>query len=129
MNRFKLFALAVLVAGGAATASFALADRSAPKGPTFHHGGAAGRAGVRWEYGRFRYSPDNAAEWSWRSGNVKVNGNPKKLYQTFEGPPRTVDGEIWYGEVVSLIGQQGWEAVEFQDYETGSEIWFKRPAP
>jgi hypothetical protein len=130
MNRIKLFALAVLVAGGAATAAFALAERAAaPRGPTYHQGAAAARPAGRWEYGRFRYSPDNAAEWSWRSGNVKISGNPRKIYQTFEGPPRAVEGDIWFGEVVSLIGQQGWEAFEIQDYETGSEIWFKRLAP
>ena len=84
------------------------------------------RPGARWEYARFRYSPSQD-DWSWRSGTQKLAGSAMKVYQSF-WTPRPTDGEIWYGEVLSLAGQQGWEVIEMQDFEAGSEVWFKRSA-
>ena len=135
MSRVKLFAVAVVVAAGIATATAAVAQRAAPearqagesRGPTVYQTSAAVRTGARWEYARFRYSPGQD-DWSWRNGTQKLTGSALKVYQSLGAPPRTVDGEIWFGEIMSLAGQQGWEVMEMQDYEKGSEVWFKRPA-
>ena len=136
MSRLKLFAASVVVAAGIATATAALADRAAAPvarpaadrhGPTVYQTEAAMRAGVRWDYARFRFTPLQD-EWSWRCGTFKVIGHPSKIYQSFGGPQRPIDGDIWYGEILTLAGQQGWEAFDMHDVEKGSEVWFKRVA-
>ena len=135
MKRVKLFAVSVVVAAGIATATAAVAQRAAPearqaaegRGPTVYQAGATARTGIRWEYARFRYSPGQE-DWSWRVGNQKLSGSATKIYRSFGGPPRNAEGDIWFGEIMTLAGQQGWEAMEMQDYETGSEVWFKRAA-
>jgi hypothetical protein len=82
---------------------------------------------ARWEYGRFRYTP-NETDWSWRSGQERITGDAVTLWRKFDGPQRTVSGDIWYGEMVSVLGQQGWEVTLMRDYDAGSEVWFRRPA-
>src|SRR5581483_10015859 len=103
MSRLKLFAASVVVAAGIATATAALADRAAAPvarpaadrhGPTVYQTEAAMRAGVRWDYARFRFTPLQD-EWSWRCGTFKVIGHPSKIYQSFGGPQRPIDGDIW----------------------------------
>ena len=82
---------------------------------------------ARWEYGRFRYTPMQT-DWSWRSGQDRITGDAVTLWRKLDGPPRTVSGDIWYGEMVSVLGQQGWEVFLMRDYDAGSEVWFRRPA-
>jgi hypothetical protein len=135
MNRLKLFAASVVVAAGIAVATAALADRNVPdanlaaerRGPQVYETTSPVRSGPRWEYARFRYTPLQE-DWSWRSGTLKVTGNASRIYHSFAPPPRTADGDIWFGEVLSLAGQQGWEIVQLNDHESGSEVWLKRAA-
>jgi hypothetical protein len=135
MSRLKLFAASVVVAAGIAVGTAALADRvntdaklaGDRKGPQVYESTSPVRAGPRWEYARFRYTPLQE-DWSWRSGTLKVSGNASKIYYSFAPPPRTADGDIWFGEILSLAGQQGWEIIQLNDHESGSEVWFKRLA-
>jgi hypothetical protein len=111
------YAIVLVIAGGLATV--AVAQRSAaPAAPAGYP--------VAWEYARLRYSPLQT-DWSWRSGGENTKGDAGKIYRAVGGPPRPVSNDIWYGEVVSAAGQQGWEVILMRDYEQGSEVWFKRP--
>ena len=82
---------------------------------------------TRWEYARFRYGPLQTG-WSWRVGGENVQGDAATLWRKLDGPQRTTGGDVWYGEVMSVLGQQGWEVMVMRDYEAGSEVWFRRPA-
>jgi hypothetical protein len=129
MNRVTGYLVAAVIA--TALATVALGQRSAPA----QRAGAElrglpqpiGAYPTRWEFGRFRYTPSQAG-WSWRSGNERVSGDALTVYRKLEGQPRPVADEIWYGEVLSALGQQGWEAFMMRDFDAGSEVWFKRPA-
>ena len=130
----RVVAVAVVAAAVAATAAVAYAQRTTE---LLYTGPSKGKTSVatpvtipyptRWEYGRFRYSPLQT-DWSWRSGGERVQGDAATIWRKLDGPQRPTAGEIWYGEVVSVLGHQGWEVLVMRDYEGGSEVWFRRPA-
>ena len=132
MTRLTPYVIAAVFAGALAATLVAQRSTAAEFGNSPTRGAAAPPVAAvaypaRWEYGRFRYSPLQT-DWSWRSGGERITGDAVTLYRRLEGPQRPVSNDIWYGEVVSTLGQQGWEVILMRDYEGGSEVWFKRPA-
>jgi hypothetical protein len=81
----------------------------------------------RWEYASLRYRLVET-KWIWRSPTENWGGEKEELYRKLGGASRQAPGEIWYGEIVNLAGQQGWEMVTVLDRDQGTEVWFKRPA-
>ena len=131
MNRVTPYVIAAIFAGALAASILAQRSTAAEYGANASRGAAPAPVATvvyptRWEYGRFRYTP-NQTDWSWRSGGERITGDAITLYRKLEGPQRPVSNDIWYGEVVSALGQQGWEVQMMRDYEGGSEVWFKRP--
>ena len=111
MSRVTPYVIAAVFAGALAAALLAQrstaaeyatgSPRAAAPGPV-----AAAIYPSRWEYGRFRYTPLQT-DWSWRSGGERITGDAITVYRRLEGPQRPVSNDIWYGEVVSALGQQG----------------------
>jgi hypothetical protein len=131
MKQVMGYALVLVVAGSLAAVAFAQRTELRYSGPSQGRTNLATPSGnsypARWEYGRLRYTPLQT-DWSWRSGPETIKGDAATLWRKFDGPQRATSGEIWYGELLSVLGQQGWEVMVMRDYEGGSEIWFRRPA-
>ena len=80
----------------------------------------------RWEYASLRYRLVET-KWIWRSPTENWGGEKDELYRKLGGLPRQTPGDVWYGEIVNLAGQQGWEVITVLDRDQGTEVWFKRP--
>ena len=81
----------------------------------------------RWEYASLRYRLVET-KWLWRSPTENWLGEKDELYRKLGGQQRQGGGDLWYGEIVNLAGQQGWEVLTVLERDQGTEVWFKRPA-
>ena len=121
MNRVAGYVLIVAVA---VLAAFTLTQRvpqaSAAPGP------AAAELGRRWEYASMRFNLLKE-RWDWISPTENYSDEKLKIFRALGGQGRTPGG-VSYVDIATQAGQQNWEVVSVLERETGTEIWFKRPA-
>ena len=110
-----------VVAAAVAAAAFLMFLQRAPEAQA-----APAEHARRWEYASLSYRLVET-KWLWRSPTENWGGDKEELFRKLGGQPRQPVGEVWYGEIVNLAGQQGWEVVTVLDRDQGTQVWFKRP--
>jgi hypothetical protein len=82
--------------------------------------------GRRWEYASLRYNLMKE-RWDWNSPTENYSDDKLRLFRALGGQGRTPGG-VSYVDIATQAGLQGWELVSVLQRDSGTEVWFKRPA-
>ena len=124
----SVVALALVGLATAALAQRVGVERFGPERPSYgenrHY--IPGNGPVpRWEYGTLSFHIVRES-WAWRTANERIQGNKSQILRALGGHSRHND--VSYVDISSHLGQDGWEICAVLDRDTGTEVWFKRPA-